>query len=133
MSNNNQTNQITKKYIIPWHSRIQFRISIIVITTLVIVQGALGYRQYTKIRNEINNGFKETADFVSSRLSVNLGRSLYALAPEFAFQILFAEMNNKSVYTILVYEKKDLNISEELFAGATWDGWRQWSSRQPGG
>ena len=119
MSNNIQTNQSTKKYIIPWHSRIQFRVSIIVIITLVVVLGALGYRQYTKIRNEVNNGLMETADLVSSRLSSNLGRSLYALAPEFAFQILFAEMKNKSVYTILVYEKKDLNINEELFAGYT--------------
>ena len=119
MSNDNQTIQSTKKYIIPWHSRIQFRISIIVITTLVVVLGALGSLQYTKIKNEVNNGFMETADLVSSRLSSNLGRSLYALAPEFAFQILSAEMNNKSVFSILVYEKKDLNISEELFAGYT--------------
>ncbi len=79
--------------------------------------GTLGYLQYIKIKNEVNRGFMETADLVSSRLSSNLGRSLYALAPEFAFQILSAEMNNKSVYAILVYEKKDLNISEELFAG----------------
>jgi len=119
MSNNNQTTQSTKKYIIPWYSRIQFRISIIIITTLVVVSGTLGYLQYSKIKNEVNNRFIETAALVSSRLSSNLGRSLYALAPEFAFQILFAEMNNKSVYTILVYEKKDLTISETLFAGYT--------------
>jgi PAS domain S-box-containing protein len=107
------------KNIIPWHSRIQFRISIIVITTLVVVMGALGYLQFTKIKNEVNNGFMETAGLISSRLSSNLGLSLYALAPEFAFQILFAEMNNKSVYTILVYEKNDLNIRGEFFAGYT--------------
>ncbi len=119
MSNNNQTGKSTKKFIIPWHSRIQFRISIIVITTLVVVLGTLGYLQYTKIKNDVNKGFMETADLVSSRLSSNLGRSLYALAPEFAFQILFAEMNNKSVYAILVYEKKEVNTSEALFAGYT--------------
>ncbi|MCP4023990.1 MAG: PAS domain-containing protein, partial [Desulfobacteraceae bacterium] len=121
MRKNNQIAQRTAKYIIPWYNRIQFRISIIVITTLVVVLGTLGYLQYTKIKNDVNKGLMETADLVSSRLASNLGRSLYALAPEFAFQILFAEMNNKSVSAILVREQKGMNISEELFAGYTRD------------
>lgn len=111
--------------IIPWHSRIQFRISIIVIVTLVVILGALGYLQYTRIKHEANNRFTETADRVASRLSTNLGRSVYAVAPEFAFQILLAEMNNRSVHAILVYEKKNGISREALFAGVSRDHNRQ--------
>ncbi len=64
-----QSTHTSKKYIIPWHGRIQFRVGLIVIATLVVVLGTLGYLDYSQTRKEVHVRLMDTADRVASRLS----------------------------------------------------------------
>ncbi len=114
---------------LPWQRRIQFQIGMIIIATLAITMSVLGYFQYAQARRDVNERLMWTANHIASKLSINLSRSVYALAPEFAFQILAAEMEDRSVYAIYVHEKGSETIREELFAGYVRDA--DWQIIQP--
>ncbi|MDM8514922.1 methyl-accepting chemotaxis protein [Desulfobacterales bacterium HSG16] len=93
-----------------WKSKIQNRITVILVITTVIIMSCFSVFYYRETKAQKIQILEGLTDITLSRLSKNLKSPLWDVDPEEAETIILHEMMEKRIYAVVLRNKKDGSI-----------------------
>jgi len=100
---------------------IQWRtiILVLIVTTTILI--GLGGIDYVSIYSNMTQDIKESAKVVTQRLAKSLADPVWNLETEMIYSIIAAEMADKKIYAIHLWEQQDKKLSFGLTRDSSWN------------
>ena len=102
-----------------WKWSVQVKVGVILVILTTLIFAGFGMRQYTALKSQKIEDLNLLADVTLAKLTENLIRPLWDFDPDLGAKMLLAEMQEKTIYAIVVKNDKG-----NLFVGKSRD--EQW-------